>query len=97
MSRANFGMATWKNFSLMKINHAQYSVRQRKLRLGKKSDIIHCIEDKISTEDRNPLSDVALDGAAIVNMLKPRKTFRDYYQRCFSSIRKITIGQGPKI
>ena len=49
-----------------------------KLRLGKKSDIIHCLEDEVDTEDTNPVSDVVvLDGAAIVNMLKPgsAKTF----------------------
>ncbi len=53
-----------------------------KLRLGKKSDIIHCLED-VTTECHQtcPPSDVAvLDGPAIVNMLKPgsAKIFSDY-------------------
>ena len=52
-----------------------------KLRLGKKSDVLHCLEDEIEAEDTNPLRDViVLDAAAIVNMLKPgsAKTFQDY-------------------
>lgn len=42
------------------------------LRLGKKSDIIHCLEDEVEMEDTDPIADViVLDGAVIVNMLKP--------------------------
>ena len=56
-----------------------------KLRLGTKSDIVHCLEDTlVTTVDEDTTLGVAdvfvLDGAAIVNMLRPgsSKTFRDY-------------------
>ena len=58
-----------------------------KLRLGTKSDIVHCLEDTIVDEDTTlVVADVVvLDGPAIVNMLKPgsSKTFRDYAQNVF--------------
>ena len=64
MLHAKFGMATWKNFSLMKISPANRLCRRE---VRKKSDIIHCLEDEVDTEDTNPLSDVVvLDGAATV-------------------------------
>ncbi len=79
-------MATWKNFFLQK------SVVPTifELRLGKKSDILHCLEDKVDAENTNSVSDAVLDGAAIVNMLKPglSKTFNILgmlSERCWKS------------
>ena len=61
-----------------------------KLRLGTKSDIVHCLEDTIVSvkEDDTSLvvADVViLNGPAIINMLKPgsSKTFKDYAQDAF--------------
>ena len=68
-----------------------------KLRLGTKSDIINCLEKLVPTTDDDlfdvqaPSTDkptvdvVILDGAAIVNMLKPgtARTFSDYASEVF--------------
>ena len=58
-----------------------------KLRLGTKSDIVHCLEETLQEETRlGVFADVVvLDGAAIVNMVSPgsAKTFRDYAQVVF--------------
>ena len=71
-----------------------------KLRLGTKSDIVSCLEQLVSTPevagtdgqsrpslaDDTPIVDaVILDGAAIVNMLKPgdARTFSDYASQVF--------------
>ena len=71
-----------------------------KLRIGTKSDIVSCLEQLISAPedfgtdgqshpllaDDTPIVDaVILDGAAIVNMLKPAdaRTFSDYASEVF--------------
>jgi len=57
-----------------------------KLRLGTKSDIIHCLQDGIIIPHASPTSEVVvLDGAVIVNILKPgsAKTFGEYAQDIF--------------
>ena len=69
-----------------------------KLRFGKKSDIIHCLE--VNTEDGNPLSDViVLDGAAIVNMLRPdsAKTFQDYAKDVFLPYVKSQLDKAQRV
>ena len=55
------------------------------LRQGTKSDLVHCLEKNLplTTSDNTPnVTAVLLDGAVIVNMLKPgaAKTFHDYGQ-----------------
>ena len=66
-----------------------------KLRIGTKSDIVSCLEKLVPTSTRDSLPDVQpctpivdaliLDGAAIVNMLKPgtAHTFSDYVSQVF--------------
>ena len=71
-----------------------------KLRLGKKSDIIHCLEDEVDSEDMNPLSEVVvLDGAAIVNMLKPgsARTFQDYAKDVFLPYVKSQVDKAQRV
>jgi hypothetical protein len=69
MLHAKFGMAIEEFFSHENQPCPPSLSDRGKLRLGKKSDIIHCLEDEVNTEDTNPLSDVVvLDGAAIVNV-----------------------------
>ena len=58
-----------------------------KLRQGTKSDLLHCLESTLETETGLlPDTDATiLDGAAVVNFLKPlaAKTFDDYAQNVF--------------
>ena len=71
-----------------------------KLRLGKKSDVLHCLEDEIEAEDTNPLCDViALDVAAIVSMLKPgsAKTFQDYVRDVFLPYVKPQVDKAQRV
>ena len=52
-----------------------------KLRHGSKSDLLQCFEKLYETGEDNPeVSAVMIDGAAVVQMLKPgmAKTFREY-------------------
>ena len=53
------------------------------IRLGKKSDLVGCLEDLIPP--RENASSPAVDGAAIVNMLAPgtTKTFSEYATQVF--------------
>ena len=56
------------------------------LRLGSKSDLLVPLEKMSESETESPDVDaIILDGAAIVNMLKPRfcKTFEDYSTQIF--------------
>ena len=57
------------------------------LRLGKKSDLLACLETYGESEPTAPadVDVILLDGAAVVNMLKPgtSKTFDDYSQGIF--------------
>ena len=51
------------------------------LRSGKKSDLMHCFEKLTSVHENTPnASTLLLDGAVIVNMLKPdaSRTFQAY-------------------
>ena len=54
------------------------------MRSGTKSDLVHCLENLIPPQENNLANPtgtvIILDGAAIVNMLKPgtAKTFQDY-------------------
>ena len=69
-----------------------------KLRIGTKSDIVSCLEKLVPTSTRDSLPDVqpctpivdavVLDGAAIVNMLKPgtARTFSDYASQVFLTL-----------
>jgi len=55
--------------------------RDGELRLGKKADIVLCLEDTITKEYRTPVpSAMVFDGSALVHMLKPEpsSTFKDY-------------------
>lgn len=71
-----------------------------KLRLGTKSDLVSCLEDLVPTPTQNPMpvaqtavppddkpivDAIILDGAAIVNMLKPgtARTFSEYASQIF--------------
>lgn len=60
-----------------------------KLRLGTKADLLPCLENLIEQTDSLPLSlhpdVIILDGAAVVNFLKPRvsSTFDDYAHKVF--------------
>ena len=57
-----------------------------KLRHGAKSDLMDSLEKYVEYHDKVPVTDVViLDGAAIVNMLRPieAKTFDDYAQKIF--------------
>ncbi len=72
MSHAKFGMVTWKSFSVTNQSCPPSLSDRGRLRLGKKSDIVTCLEDEVCMEYTNPTSDVVvLDGAAIVNLLPP--------------------------
>ena len=56
------------------------------LRLGSKSDLLVPLEKMSESETERPDVDAIIsDGAAIVNMLKPRfcKTFEDYSKQIF--------------
>ncbi len=60
------------------------------LRTGTKSDLVSCLEDTLPVpvldQTENPTTDVIIiDGAAIVNMLRPgnAKTFEDYASDVF--------------
>jgi hypothetical protein len=60
------------------------------MRSGTKSDLVHCLEKLISPQEHiltNPaVTVIIIDGAAIVNMLKPgvtTKTFQDYATQVF--------------
>ena len=74
-----------------------------KLRLGRKSDIIHCLEDEVTTELQHTCptpSDVAvLDGPAIVHMLKPgsAKTFGDYACDVFLPYVKLQLHKAQQV
>ena len=57
-----------------------------KLQFGTKSDLIECLEKLCTSCGEAPVADVIiLDGAAIINMLKPIcvKTFQDYATHVF--------------
>ena len=60
-----------------------------KLRTGPKSDLVVCLENLLPSQENAPNPKVQvniLDGAALVNMLRPgaAKTFTDYVQQVFS-------------
>ena len=60
-----------------------------KLRTGTKSDLVDCLEDLVPTQENAPnptVQVIIIDGAAIVNMLRPgaAKTFSDYAKQVFS-------------
>ena len=57
-----------------------------KLRFGTKSDLVDCLEKYCTSRGEAPLVDVIiLDGAAIINMLKPIgvNSFQEYATRVF--------------
>ena len=59
-----------------------------KLRLGNKSDLLHCLENSIELNENLAVSNldvVILDGAAVVNFLKPHtaRTFDEYALNVF--------------
>ena len=59
---------------------------QGELRHGNKSEIVTCLESLVPTEDSQPTATtIVLDGAAIVNMLKPgvSKNFDEYAGQVF--------------
>ena len=61
------------------------------IRDGDKSELLHCLEELVPVEESllSPTVEVLiLDGAAIVNMLKPvnSKTFQDYANKVFCRI-----------
>ena len=58
------------------------------IRDGNKSELLHCLEELVPVEESLPsprIEVLILDGAAIVNMLKPvnSKTFQDYANNVF--------------
>ena len=58
------------------------------IRDGNKSELLHCLEELVPVEESLPSPSIEvliLDGAAIVNMLKPvnSKTFQDYANNVF--------------
>ena len=72
------------------------------LRFGKKSDILSCLEECADRPDREPESDaIVVDGAAVVNALKPRgcKIFEEYavsifipfVQRLLQNVKRVDI------
>jgi len=59
-----------------------------KLRSGSKSDLVGCLEDLVTSQEKTNNPDVQviiLDGSAIVNMLRPgyAKTFSEYASQVF--------------
>ena len=73
-----------------------------KLRLGTKSDLLHCLESTLETENGPvlPGTDVTiLDGAAVVNFLKPSaaKTFDDYSQNIFLPYIKLQLKSASRV
>ena len=66
-----------------------YTIAKWKSRLlGRKSDLLHCIEAIIAalTESPNSTDVTIIDGAAAINMLKPTsavKTYQDYAKQVF--------------
>ena len=56
------------------------------LRLGKKSELMNCIERHVRNTNTKPKAEVViLDGAVLVNMLRPKesRTFGDYASNVF--------------
>lgn len=75
-----------------------------RLRLGTKSDLLPCLEDLIPPSDDAdssvPDADmVSLDGAAIVNVLKPAKseTFTEYVYEFLTYVRKQFTGSAKRV
>ena len=73
-----------------------------KLRLGTKSELLHCLESTLETESGLvlPGTDVIiLDGAAVVNFLKPSaaKTFDDYSQNIFLPYIKLQLQSASRV
>ena len=73
-----------------------------KLRLGTKSDLLHCLESTLETESGPvlPGTDVTiLEGAAVVNFLKPSaaKTFDFYSQNIFLPYIKLQLQSTSRV
>ena len=65
-----------------------------KIRFSTKSDIVECLEKFCTTRGEAPSVDVIiLDGAALINMLKPIgvKTFQEYARHVFLSCIKAQL------
>ncbi|MES9882849.1 MAG: hypothetical protein ABW185_18430 [Sedimenticola sp.] len=74
------------------------------LRMGTKSDLLQCLEDLVPDDDdtsaTEPVVDmIVVDGAAIVNMIKPgtAETFNDYTDEYSSYIRRQFTGSVRRV
>jgi len=81
-------MGTWKKSSNMK-NHACPPALSDGggIRHGAKSDLLACLEDVSQPRSKAPATScIVLDGAVIVQMLKPAtaKSFNEYAQEVFT-------------
>ena len=90
-------METLTISSNMKITH---TLRHRpcleNFGLGQKSDLVESLEQLCTSCGEAPVADVIiLDGAAIINMLKPIgvKTFQDYATHVFSTVHQGTAAK----
>jgi len=81
-------MGTWKNSSNMKTKPAPpCSLRWWWYPPGAKSDLLACLEDVSQPRSEAPLTScIVLDGAVIVQMLKPdtAKSFNEYAHEVFT-------------
>lgn len=71
-----------------------------KLRLGTKADLTDCLEKLCTSEGEAPTVDVIiLDGAAVVNMLRPvgAKTFQDYATLVFLPYIKAQLSKVTRV
>ena len=71
-----------------------------KLRSGCKSDLLDCLQKLCPAQDEAPDVDVLiLDGAAIINMLKPTacQTFQDYASNIFIKYLENQLRKGRRI
>ncbi|KAG0722479.1 hypothetical protein GWK47_044418 [Chionoecetes opilio] len=71
-----------------------------KLRLGTKADLTYCLEKLCTSEGEPPTVDVIiLDGAAIVNMLRPvgAKTVQDYATLVFLPYIKAQLAKSNRV
>ena len=83
-------------------NHAYPSSLSQmgKLRFGTKADLTDCLEKVCTSKGEAPVIDVIiLDGAAIINMLKPvgAKTFQDYAMLVFHPYTKAQLARVTRV
>ena len=90
-SRARHETETWAISSLSQLG---------KLRFGTKADLTDCLEKLCTSKGEAPVIDVIiLDGAAIINVLKPvgAKSFQDYAMLVFLPYFKAQLARVTRV